>query len=133
MLGKFEIWPGSIRLPDGRTPKGYYLSAFKDAFARYLPPENATPPQLNNDGHCGAFQNATPDPPVAFSKLQKPLRHSDCGGVAFSKGGTAQKGTSQEARNSPRYQGGALTVRSAQARGMSPSCSMARYANTAGG
>jgi hypothetical protein len=51
LLGKFEILSGTIRLPDGRTPKGYYLSAFKDAFAAYLPSESATPPQTNNDGN----------------------------------------------------------------------------------
>jgi hypothetical protein len=33
----FKISTGTIRPPDGRTLKGYYLSAFEDAFARYLP------------------------------------------------------------------------------------------------
>ena len=36
LLRKFKIEPGTIRLGDGRTLKGYYLAAFKDAFERYL-------------------------------------------------------------------------------------------------
>ena len=37
LMKPFGVSPGSIRLDDGRTPKGYYLSAFDDALARYLP------------------------------------------------------------------------------------------------
>jgi putative DNA primase/helicase len=36
LLRKFRIEPKVIRLDDGRTPRGYTLAAFKDAFARYL-------------------------------------------------------------------------------------------------
>jgi hypothetical protein len=92
LLGKFEILSGTIRLPDGRTPKGYYLSAFKDAFAAYLPSESATPPQTNNDGHCGAFQSATPDKPVALLKVPQTNNDGHCGAVALSKGGMGRKG-----------------------------------------
>src|SRR5262249_54579898 len=35
-LGKFEIQPGTIRLHTGQTAKGYYRSAFEDAFSYYL-------------------------------------------------------------------------------------------------
>ncbi len=42
MLKPYGIAPGTIRT-DERTKKGYYLSAFEDAFARYLPPEAVTP------------------------------------------------------------------------------------------
>jgi Protein of unknown function (DUF3631) len=52
LLGKFEISSGTIRIPGDRTAKGYYLSAFKDAFAAYLPSQSVTPSQTNNDGHC---------------------------------------------------------------------------------
>jgi Protein of unknown function (DUF3631) len=45
LLKPFRISPGSIRLSNGSTPKGYKLTAFREAFASYLPPENATPPQ----------------------------------------------------------------------------------------
>jgi len=36
-LKPFNIHPGSIRLSNGDTPKGYYFKSFEDAFARYLP------------------------------------------------------------------------------------------------
>jgi putative DNA primase/helicase len=84
LLSRFNIAPGSIRLPDGHTPKGYYLSAFEDAFATYLPPESATPPQPNSGGHCGASENATASPPVAPSKTPQPNSGGHCGGVALS-------------------------------------------------
>ena len=45
LLKPFGVSPGTIRLDDGHTPKGYYLTAFSDAFARYLPNQNATNPQ----------------------------------------------------------------------------------------
>jgi hypothetical protein len=38
LVKKFGVSSGSIRLNDGRTPKGYYRSSFEDAFERYLPP-----------------------------------------------------------------------------------------------
>jgi len=36
LLAPFGIKPGTIRI-GGETPKGYQLSQFEDAFARYLP------------------------------------------------------------------------------------------------
>jgi hypothetical protein len=36
MLKPLSISPGTIRLADGSTPKGYHKTAFEDAFARYL-------------------------------------------------------------------------------------------------
>ncbi|MDP2355733.1 MAG: DUF3631 domain-containing protein [Beijerinckiaceae bacterium] len=43
-LAPFGIRPDTLRI-ESRTPKGYLLTQFADAFARYLPPETATPPQ----------------------------------------------------------------------------------------
>ena len=37
LLKPFKIFPRHIRPGDGKTPKGYYLAAFAEAFARYLP------------------------------------------------------------------------------------------------
>jgi Protein of unknown function (DUF3631) len=42
LLQPLHISPGSIRLPDGTTRKGYYRRAFKDAFARYLSTEEGS-------------------------------------------------------------------------------------------
>jgi putative DNA primase/helicase len=86
LLSAFDIESGSIRLPDGRTPKGYYLSAFGDAFSSYLPSKSATAPQPNNDGLCGAFQNATATARVARSRPPQAHSHGHCGGVALFQG-----------------------------------------------
>jgi putative DNA primase/helicase len=45
LLEPFGVTPTSIRTPTGKTPKGYHLDAFDDAFSRFLPSESATPPQ----------------------------------------------------------------------------------------
>ena len=42
LLRPFAISSGTIRLAGERTAKGYYLSAFDDAFARYLRPQSVT-------------------------------------------------------------------------------------------
>ena len=55
LLKPLGVSSGTIRLPDGSTPKGYYLTAFLDAFARYLPAESATTPQPHD------FRGSTPD------------------------------------------------------------------------
>ena len=48
LLGKYRISPGTIRLEDGRTPKGYQRKDFKHAFERYVEPKrgfgDAAPP-----------------------------------------------------------------------------------------
>jgi hypothetical protein len=38
-LMPFDIVSGTIRQPDGSTPRGYKLASFGDAFSRYLPVE----------------------------------------------------------------------------------------------
>jgi putative DNA primase/helicase len=45
MLKQFEVTPRGVRVGD-RTPKGYALADFTDAFSRYLPP--IKPQQRNN-------------------------------------------------------------------------------------
>jgi len=41
LLRHFKISPGTIRLEDGTTPKGYYRKDFEDAFRRYIPPHGS--------------------------------------------------------------------------------------------
>jgi hypothetical protein len=82
ILKPYEIEPGTIRLPDGSTPKGYYATAFEDALARYvdsLPATNATPvydvveePNLFATRQVGVAHENN-----AFTGLQ-----TKCGGVA---------------------------------------------------
>ena len=45
-LRLFGIRPRSIRLDDGRTPKGYLRADFEEAWSRYLPP--LTPSEIRN-------------------------------------------------------------------------------------
>lgn len=44
ILQPYGIKSGSIRLPDGSTPKGYKADAFTEAWARYAPPGGETAP-----------------------------------------------------------------------------------------
>jgi hypothetical protein len=86
----------TIRFSPGRTAKGYYLSAFKDAFGSYLPSQSVTPSQSNNDGHCYASQSVTPEKPVTLSKAQQAYSRNDCYGVTLSKGGEGKRGEQSE-------------------------------------
>jgi uncharacterized protein DUF3631 len=85
-LGRYKILSGTIRLPDGRTLRGYYLSSLTDAFARYLSVQTVTPPQLKNNGGCDALQSVTLKTDVTVSKSQKPNNHGHCDDVTFQKG-----------------------------------------------
>lgn len=48
-LRPFGIRPGTIRLKNGKTPKGYKLAEFKDAFERYVAKSDATTGTNNKD------------------------------------------------------------------------------------
>jgi putative DNA primase/helicase len=45
LLKPLRVSPGTVRLADGGTLKGYKLEVFDDAFARFLPARNVTPSQ----------------------------------------------------------------------------------------
>jgi hypothetical protein len=87
LLDKFGIEPSGIRI-GSQTPRGYYRSAFEDAFSSYLPNETAKPnetatlQQPNNDGHFCDFQSATPKENVAVEKAHKPNNDGHCCTVA---------------------------------------------------
>jgi hypothetical protein len=81
MLRRFEITPGTIRLSANHFAKGYYRTAFDDAFARYLPSQTVTLSQPNNDGHSDALQSVTSGKPVTFQKASKPNNDGLCDGV----------------------------------------------------
>jgi hypothetical protein len=87
MLNQFKIYSGSIRLSDGRTPKGFYRQSFEDAFARYLPKSDATTPQARSHEHFGDFQSATPNTLVAHPKPPQICSHQPCGVVAVYERG----------------------------------------------
>ena len=84
-LSAFGIASRSVRLPDGRTPKGYPIEAFADAFARYLPStpfQSATPTQASDGAGCGAFSNRHTEEPLHFEEPPQASNGAGCGGVA---------------------------------------------------
>ena len=85
LLAPFCVSPATRR--DGPdTFKGYLVSDFNEAFARYLGDQTVTPSQLNNDGQCDALQTVTLKTDVTLSKSQKPNNHGHCDGVTLSQG-----------------------------------------------
>jgi hypothetical protein len=84
------IAPDSVRVDEKRTPKGYYLHQFKEAFARYLGAEGGSEPQQRNNadetGTSESFQSATAEPVVAVGKCEKSASDGLCCGVADEKG-----------------------------------------------
>lgn len=81
-LREFGIGPGTIRLPDGTTPKGYPRDRFEDAFRRYLGPESATPPQPAPQAGSGRGAIRHTGGGVADSEGPASASPSRCGGVA---------------------------------------------------
>jgi putative DNA primase/helicase len=87
-LRPFRILPSSIRLDDGRTPKGYYRSAFDEVFARYLSSplvQNATLPQARKSTAFTANATTIDANDVAFQMGQNPAVSAGCGVVAVRK------------------------------------------------
>jgi hypothetical protein len=82
LLDRFGIRPVNIRLPGGQVAKGYYRSSFEDLFSRYLPPQTATPLQVNNDVPFRNFQTATSGGLVAVPNARKPSNDGHCSVVA---------------------------------------------------
>ena len=104
LLKPFGVSPGTIRLDDGSTPKGYYKDDFKEAWERYLSPdaedppaEAATPPHTCGDKDLRQSQGATDDPGVADENGRNPLSDKACGGVAPPAGGLVQNRRVDEA------------------------------------
>jgi hypothetical protein len=86
-LRPFNISSGTIRLDGGRTPKGYKLSAFKDAFERYPPDFAATTPQVTDTAGYSENLSATTAELVADRKSPKATATAGCGVVADKKRG----------------------------------------------
>ena len=91
LLKRHTISPSSVRMGD-KTPKGYRLDQFKNAFARYLPPSE---PQHRHNPQKPAenrpFQGATLPPDVAVQKPPKPALALSCVGVAAENGISGDK------------------------------------------
>jgi hypothetical protein len=70
MLKPLGIGPDKIG-PEDKRLNGYKRERFKDAFARYLPPEEASKPDSRTErdemGTSERFQSGQPEPPVTAS------------------------------------------------------------------
>jgi hypothetical protein len=92
LLKPLKIVPDSVRVGD-RTPKGYYLIQFEDAFQRYLSQDGGFQPQHRNKAdEMGASDVSKVQQRDNFLRLEKPQktsREAPCCGVAVEKGGEA--------------------------------------------
>lgn len=89
LLKGFKVFPGTIRLPSGSTPKGYKRVAFVPVWKRYgigTPGASsnlsATSPQPRVEAVSERFQSATCSHDVADTKVPKPASSKTCGVVA---------------------------------------------------
>jgi hypothetical protein len=96
----YGIRSGSVRLPDGSTPKGYYLRSFKDSFERYLLSQQvtfsspsrhaATPP--GKPGESEDFAAATRASCGGSKNARTPCNSAAGGGVAAQEPEKDQNG-----------------------------------------
>lgn len=101
ILSKYGIRSGTIRLPDNKTPKGYYLDSFSDAFARYIPSsQDTTPPQPLNHKGAGNHHKCHTEEMWRTEKFNEAFSHMICGGVAGEI--PAYESTSKEMINETR-------------------------------
>ena len=86
LLKPFEIRPGTIRLADGSTPKGYKREALESLWRQYLPAEkgslSATAPQPASSKGLRDFPSATGAQSVADTKTRNTASDMTCGVVA---------------------------------------------------
>jgi hypothetical protein len=94
LLKPLVIAPDSVRIEE-KTPKGYYLHQFKEAFERYLGLEGAFEPQHRNNrdemGTSDQFQSATAETDVAVRKCEKRNNDGHCCSVAVQKEGSGEE------------------------------------------
>jgi len=88
LLRPFGIVPGTVRLRDNSTPKGYRVAAFEDSFKRYLSP--LEPPHRRNPMDMRVsedFSSATVGQPLRIDDPPQASTGADCGDVADQNGG----------------------------------------------
>jgi hypothetical protein len=97
LLAPYGIAPTTIRVGT-KTPKGYQLAGFADAFERYLAPtgqEEASKPQHRNNademGTSTTSATATAAPLLRFENAKKPNNDGQCCGVAVANPGEAHR------------------------------------------
>lgn len=92
LLKPLKIIPDSVRI-GSRTPKGYYLVQFEDAFRRYLLQKGECKPQHRNNademGTSTLFEPQHNADGVADGECEKQNNDGHCCGVADRNGGEA--------------------------------------------
>jgi putative DNA primase/helicase len=84
LLKPLGVSSGSIRLDDGRTPKGYHLRAFDDAFARYThSPNRHTATSGANHSETADFKTPQENGCGVSESPGEPCVSAGCGGVAL--------------------------------------------------
>jgi hypothetical protein len=93
LLRPLTIVPENVRFGE-KVLKGYLLSRFKEAFARYLGEGPHSEPLHRYNGHetgtSSTSQGATEEPHVAAQDYKKPNNDADCSGVADQKEGAGE-------------------------------------------
>jgi Protein of unknown function (DUF3631) len=84
LLSPFGVGSAPIRFGLD-VAKGYHLSAFEDAFARYTPSQKVTALQSRSRNDFCDFEKVTASQGVTFSKSEKSYGHSNCNAVTFSE------------------------------------------------
>lgn len=80
---RYEISPATVRIGD-RTPRGYQVSWFEDAFSRYLPFQVQQVQQGSIDAGLNHFSKVQQGAPVALVKSEEsPMFTRDVAGVAL--------------------------------------------------
>ena len=97
LLAPFKVKPAVIRV-GARTPRGYTLEAFEEAFRRYLPPSVPKEGDLNRNTatneagrHRSDFQSATLETDVADRDSLQPAPQLRCCGVADRRKGGSKR------------------------------------------
>ena len=90
LLKDLKVYPETIRVGE-RTPKGYYLNKFAEAFERYLGAQGVNEPQhrhnVESTGTSELFQSATDNSVLRSESAKKPAPNGQCGGCCGSEGG----------------------------------------------
>jgi len=107
LLSHFEIIPSVIRLPDGRTLRGYFKNDFAESWERYLPSEFVTLPDTPiskrnnvtnsiNTGESASFDGVTERTPYIGENGETTNKNAPCDVVTSSKPTRAQVATEED-------------------------------------
>jgi hypothetical protein len=85
LLKPYRVRPRTIRLEDGRTPKGYKREQFREAWARYLSSDPPQPPQAGLDADSRLIPSRHEPQEVAVS-VEPTIAHRQTGVASVATG-----------------------------------------------